>query len=93
MGETVPSHTKRLESMPHDCVENLSVEGEGAVVSLFENGKKTFLAIVNRDCVHECVLSAAFRRKVRCVGKDGSHQTFKEGKITVAPGDIVIFEL
>lgn len=93
MGETVPSHTKRLESMPHDCVENLSVEGEGAVVSLFENGKKTFLAIVNRDCVHECVLSAAFRRKVRCVGKDGSYQTFKEGKITVAPGDIVIFEL
>ena len=93
MGETIPSHTTRLETMPDKRVESLSVDGEGAVVSLLENKGRTFLAVVNRDCVHGCNVDASFVKKVKTVGKDGTRKPFKDGRMPLDPGDIVIFEL
>ena len=91
-GETIPSHTKRLETMPHKKVKSLSVSGEGAVVSLLENGGKTYLAVQNRDCVNEAELNIEFSGKARMFTIDGIKRV-ESNKITLSPGNIAIFIL
>ena len=91
-GETIPSHTKRLETMPHKKVKSLAVSGEGAVVSLLENNGKTYLAIQNRDCVNEAELDIDFCGRVRMFTLDGIKRV-ESDKITLLPGNIAIFIL
>lgn len=91
-GETIPSHTKRLETMPHKKVKSLSVSGEGAVVSLLENNGKTYLAIQNRDCVNEAELDIDFCGRVRMFTLDGIKRV-ESDKMTLLPGNIAIFIL
>lgn len=91
-GEIIPSHTKRLESMPHKKVKSLSVSGEGAVVSLLENGGNTYLAIQNRDCVNEAELDIDFSGRVRMFTVDGLKR-LESNKMTLSPGNITIFKL
>ena len=91
-GETIPSHTKRLEAMPHRKVKLLDVSGEGAVVSLLENGGNTYLAIQNRDCVNEAELDIDFSGRVRMFTVDGLKRV-ESNKMMLSPGNIVIFIL
>lgn len=91
-GETIPSHTKRLETMPHKKVKSLAVSGEGAVVSLLENNGKTYLAIQNRDCVNEAELDIDFCGRVRMFTLDGIKRV-ESDKMTLLPGNIAIFIL
>ena len=91
-GETIPSHTKRLETMPHKKVKSLAVSGEGAVVSLLENNGKTYLAIQNRDCVNEAELDIDFCGRVRMFTIDGIKRV-ESNKMTLLPGNIAIFIL
>lgn len=91
-GETIPSHTKRLESMPHKKVKSLSVSGEGAVVSLLEKGGKTYLAVQNRDCVNEAELNIEFSGKARMFTIDGIKRV-ESNRMTLLPGNISIFIL
>lgn len=91
-GETIPSHTKRLEAMPHRKVKLLDVSGEGAVVSLLENGGNTYLAIQNRDCVNEAELDIDFSGRVRMFTVDGLKRV-ESNKMMLSPGNIAIFIL
>ena len=78
--------------MPHKKVKSLSVSGEGAVVSLLENDGKTYLAILNRDCVNEAELDIDFCGRVRMFTVDGIKRV-KSNKMTLSPGNITIFKL
>ena len=91
-GETIPSHTKRLEAMPHKKVKSLAVSGEGAVVSLLENGGKTYLAIQNRDCVNDALLDIDFGGRVQMFTVDGIKRA-ECGQMTLSPGNIAVFIL
>lgn len=91
-GDTVPSHTRRLEAMPHPAVESLSVSGEGGVVSLVSNGGRKYLAVQNRDCVHEAALEISFTRRVRLFAPEGSVR-YDGGPLMLLPGDIAVFDL
>ena len=91
-GETIPSHTERLVEMPHDKVKSLSVSGEGAVVSLLENGGRTYLAIQNRDCVNEAELDIDFNGRVRMFTVEGI-KSVESNEMTLAPGNIAVFIL
>ena len=78
--------------MPHKKVKSLSVSGEGAVVSLIENGGKTYLAVQNRDCVNEVELDIDFCGRVRMFTVDGIKRV-ESNKMTLLPGNISIFIL
>lgn len=98
MGETLPSYARRLEAMPHAKVKSLSFDGEGAVVSLIRNGRRTYLAVQNRDCENPAALFAAFRgRAIRLSAEGGclarQKYVIKGDSISIEPGDVVIFQL
>ena len=78
--------------MPHDKVKSLSVSGEGAVVSLLENGGRTYLAIQNRDCVNEAELDIDFNGRVRMFTVEGI-KSVESNEMTLAPGNIAVFIL
>jgi hypothetical protein len=90
-GDSIPSHTKRLVDMPHKKVKSLSVSGEGAVVSLLENGGETYLAVQNRDCVNEAELHVDFCGRVRMFTVDGIKPV--ENEMTLLPGNIAVYIL
>ena len=91
-GDSIPSHTRRLKDMPHEKVKTLEMSGEGAVVSLLENGGRTYLAVQNRDCVNDAVLDIAFNGRVRRFTSEGPVR-HDGGTITLEPGNMVIFIL
>lgn len=91
-GESIPSGTHRMESMPHKKVSCLSVTGEGAVISLLENAGETYLAIQNRDFQNVATLEIAFNSRVDTVGLSGTSR-FDGKPIELAPGNIAIFRL
>ena len=91
-GDSIPSHTRRLETMPHRRVKSLKISGEGAVISLIEKDGETYLAVQNRDCVHSAVLEIAFAGRVRRFTTDGEMR-FDGKPITLDPGDVAIFRI
>ena len=58
--------------MPHTKVKSLEMSGSGAVVSLIEKNGRTYLAVQNRDCVNDAVLSVDFAGSVVRVSPEGS---------------------
>lgn len=91
-GDTIPYGTKRLKELP-DVITSFETEGEGAVVSLLEKGKQSFLVVVNRD----------FKKsmKVKIEGLSSLNRILKDGAsvpagvyihtLEVDPGDLLIF--
>jgi hypothetical protein len=91
-GNTIPSGTKPLNSLPQP-IKVLKTEGTGAVVSVLENGANSFLVIVNRDFRHSMKLSIECDKKVKKILKDGSAipaDVYMQ-TMSVDPGDVVIF--
>lgn len=90
-GETIPEGTRKFTVTPDGRVGRLDISGEGGVVSLIENGKKTYLAVQNRDCVNPAVLDICFKGDVKRVTPEGC--TGFDGKlIKMEPGDIAVFQ-
>ncbi|MGV8878548.1 MAG: beta-galactosidase [Sphingobacteriaceae bacterium] len=92
-GETIPQGTRRLTQLP-EPVKLLETEGNGAVVSVLENGANTFLVIVNRDLVNTMKLKTTFAANVKKVLKDGSAvpADVYDHTITVDAGDVAIYK-
>ena len=91
-GNTIPSGTHRLASMPHKKVSSLSISGEGAVISLLEKAGETYLAVQNRDFKYIGTLDISFNGRVDLVGISGTSR-YNGKPIELEPGSIAIFRL
>ena len=92
IGDSIPSHTKRLSSMPHAKLKSLSVDGKGAVVSLIKNGKNTYLAVQNRDFENAAILDVSFRGKVIRI-TEYAEFIYDGNPVNLEPGNVAIFRL
>ena len=91
IGDSIPSHTKPLDIMPHRKVEHLKMNGNG-VVSLIKKDRNTYLAIQNSDCQNSAVLDIMFSSRVRRQTLDG--EVWHDGSpVELSPGNVVIFKL
>jgi len=91
-GDSVPSGTRPLVEMPHAKIKSLDMSGEGAVVSLIQKGGSMYLAVQNRDCVHDAVLSIDFTGKVTMITPDSTSR-ISSSQLPVECGNMVIFKL
>ncbi|MDR2139368.1 MAG: hypothetical protein LBP50_07460 [Tannerella sp.] len=91
-GKRIPEGTRRLEKLP-EPVRALETGDGGAIVSVLEKGKRRFLVIVNRDCVHPMKLTVVTDHSVKKVLKDGTLVPANAYTPTceVDPGDAAIF--
>lgn len=91
-GLQIPNGTKRLEKLPA-CIKLLETQGEGAIVSWLENGKNSFLVIVNRDFKQKMRLIISTTDDVKRVMKTGETVAAQEfSPVTeVEPGDMLIY--
>ena len=70
-GLNIPIGTKRMGKLPAP-IRFVETVGEGAVVSILENGKNTFLVVVNRDYKNPMKLIINTDETVMKVLKDGT---------------------
>ena len=91
-GSIIPNETKRQGKLP-EPIKLLETVGEGAVVSVLENGKNRFLVIVNRDYKNPMKLIISTDETVKKVLKDGTLIPNSEYTSTteVEPGDAAIY--
>jgi hypothetical protein len=91
-GMDIPRGTKRLSKLPAP-VKVLETIGEGAIVSVLENGSNTFLVIVNRDFKQTMKLVLEVDDTVKKVQKDGTLIAANEytNATEVEPGDAAIY--
>ena len=91
-GLDIPNQTNRLSQFPAP-VRLLETIGEGAVVSVLENGKNTFLVIVNRDFKNPMKLIIATDESVKKVLKDGTLIPASDfaNATEVEPGDVAVY--
>jgi hypothetical protein len=92
-GNPIPAGTKRLAALPTP-VRNFQTEGAGAVVSVMENGGKSYLVVVNRDFNNTMKLTIACDPMVKRILKDGSAVPANAytPTIVVDPGDVAIYQ-
>lgn len=91
-GDAVPDGTTALAQMPHTKVKSLEMSGSGAVVSLIEKSGTTYLAVQNRDCVNDAVLSVDFTESVTRITPEGTTDVSSQ-QIPVECGNMAIFKL
>jgi len=91
-GLDIPGGTKQLSQLPAP-VKLLETIGEGAVVSVLETGKNTFLVIVNRDFKNIMKLIISTDDSVKKVLKDGTMIPASDyaNATEVEPGDVAIY--
>ncbi|HCN83101.1 MAG TPA: hypothetical protein DIT07_05690 [Sphingobacteriaceae bacterium] len=91
-GLDIPNETKRLSQLPAP-IKLLETKGLGAVVSVLENGKNTFLVIVNRDFKNPMKLIIYTDDSVKKVLKDGTLIPANEyaSATEVEPGDMSVY--
>lgn len=91
-GKNIPKGTVRLSQPPSPLIV-LETSGEGAIVSVLENGKNRFIVIVNRDYRKIMSLTLLGEEKLKRILKDGSvvpANTYS-ATIEIEPGDIAIY--
>ncbi len=91
-GLNIPNETKKLVELPAP-IHLLETVGEGAVVSVLENGKNTFVVIVNRDFKNTMKLIISTDDTVKKVLKDGSliPATDYANATEVEAGDMAVY--
>ena len=92
-GLTLPPDVTPLEELPSPVTE-LDTKGNGAVVSLLENGKYRYLVMVNRSLDEAWDYDIAFSSRVDRIERDGSSTRLKAGErqtFTLEEGDCAIY--
>jgi hypothetical protein len=89
---TIPQGTRPLTDLPKPFM-SLKTEGNGAVVSHLENGKYSYLVIVNRDFKNPMTLDIECGKNVKKVLSDGSsvQANAYQPKTEIDPGDVAIY--
>ena len=85
--------TKPLEGRPDPKVKSLSVDGLGAVVSLLRNNGRRYLAVVNKDCVHDASVDLKVGKNVFEVTKNGGRVPVPGRSRKLEPGDMMVLDL
>ena len=91
-GLDIPNLTNRLVQLPSPF-RLLETTGEGAVVSHLENGKNSFLVIINRDFKNTMKLIISTDDSVKKVLRDGTMIPASDyaNATEVEPGDVAIY--
>jgi hypothetical protein len=91
-GLDIPNGTKRLSKLP-SSINLLETIGQGAVVSVLENGENSFLVIVNRDFKKIMKLIINTDNTVKKVLKNGTLIPANEyaSSTEIDPGDAAIY--
>jgi hypothetical protein len=90
-GETVPPGVTPLGELPAPLT-TLDTHGNGAVVSMLENGPYRYLVIVNRSLDAGFDYDIAFSGKVSVIGRDGKATKFSgKAPMHLEEGDCAIF--
>lgn len=91
-GKNVPAGTIRMFQPPFP-LKVLETSGEGAVVSVLENGAHHFIVIVNRDYKKSMNLTLLSNESLKKVLKDGTivPAAVYATTIEVDPGDVAIY--
>ena len=91
-GLDIPNGTKRLSKLPAS-INLLETVGDGAVVSVLENGENSFLVIVNRDFKKSMKLIINTDNTVKRVLKNGNLIPASEyaASTEIEPGDVAIY--
>lgn len=92
-GDSIPSGTKRLESLPGPF-SGVSSDGPGLVVSHFTNGGRSYLMLVNRSIDSRQIVSVEHGPGVRRILQDGSSvdASVYSTSLAVDAGDCLIFQ-
>lgn len=88
-GDSIPRGTKALTSYPTG-ITRIQTEGEGCVVSYFNNKGRQYVALVNRSCTATTTLDIEFTTEAMHIAKDGTESTV-ETSYAIEAGDIRIF--
>lgn len=91
-GANLPYGTKALTALP-EGISSLSTGDNGAVVSRVCKDGKIYIAVVNKDYKADMTLDIAFSGQAWQVDKQGYKSAAKSGQMSVAPGDIVLFQI
>lgn len=91
-GTVIPRGTSRLEDLPW-AIKVFETEGEGALVSVQQNGENQFFIIVNRDLNKNMTCFIHGYPQLKRVLKDGKIvEAMKyRPKLELEPGDMAIF--
>ena len=90
-GDTVPPGVTPLSELPGP-VTKLDTHGNGAVVSLLENGPYRYLVIVNRSLEDGFDYDIDFNGKVSVIGRDGKACKFSsKAPMHLEEGDCAVF--
>ena len=91
-GNTIPEGTVQMITPPFP-LKVLETTGEGAVVSVLENGDKRFIVIVNRDYKKSMNLTLSGDESLKKVLKDGTivPASIYAKTIDLEPGDAAIY--
>lgn len=76
-------------------LSRLDVGSGGAVVSFLKKGGKEYVALLNKELHGTLTLTVGFddARKVLEVRKDGQDRPVSGPEFTIAPGDLLVFQV
>jgi len=91
-GNKIPSGTTRLKSLP-EVIRKFNTDGLGAIVSILNKGDMTYLVVVNRDFKKPMTLTIEGDDRLIRIMKNGKSikASASDSKISVPPGDVVVF--
>ncbi|MEI7525923.1 MAG: hypothetical protein WCJ95_16390 [Mariniphaga sp.] len=91
-GVVIPKGTSQLSSLP-SAIKVFETEGNGAIVSILENGANTFFMVVNRDLNKNLPIIIQGDASLKKVLKDGStvKASVYSNTTEIEPGDVAIY--
>ena len=91
-GVVIPKGTSQLSSLP-SAIKVFETEGNGAVVSILENGVNSFFMVVNRDLNKSLPIIIQGDESLKKVLKDGTivKAAAYSNTTEIEPGDCVIY--
>lgn len=91
-GVVIPKGTSQLSSLP-SAIKVFETEGNGALVSILENGANTFFMVVNRDLKNNLPITILGDESLKRVLKDGSivRASTYSNTTEIEPGDVAIY--
>ncbi|HRO45238.1 beta-galactosidase [Agriterribacter sp.] len=94
IGKNIPVGTQRLPKLP-EGIKKISIQGEGAIVSVLEKGNDRFIVIVNKDFVNPMKLKIKSNSTLEKVSKNGTIlNTHKHSSsVAIGAGDIAVYRL
>ena len=91
-GVVIPKGTSQLTTLP-SAIKVFETEGNGALVSILENGPNTFFVVVNRDLSKNMTLTILGDETLKKVQKDGTIIKASRYSNTseIEPGDAAVY--